>query len=150
MKYIAVLFMKFVLATGVLWLVLGGLEGVSFASILIISIVLTAISFIVGDLYLLPKMGNIGATMADAVLALAVVWSMGALLFTQPIGLDTVSLVSAVGIALGELLVHWYVKKQFISDESTIQGLYDHDLQTEYGEEIKPDTTSVENKRLKK
>ncbi|WP_404451774.1 YndM family protein [Virgibacillus necropolis] len=140
MKYITALLIKFVLITAVLWFILGVQFEVSFANILITSLVLTGASFIIGDLYVLPKIGNIGASMVDLVLALAGVWAIGSILYAEPIPLGTASLLSAVGIAIGELLVHWYMKKQFITGEATMPGYYDRELQTEFSDELEPDT----------
>ncbi|ASK64239.1 hypothetical protein CFK37_00335 [Virgibacillus phasianinus] len=126
--------------TIVLWAILGGLFDVSFTNIIITSVVLTGASFIIGDLYFLPKMGNVGAAMVDFVLALAGVWALGAFLFDNAVPLGTASLLSAFGIALGELLVHWYMKKQFVTDDTKMPGYYNRDLQTEFSSELEPDT----------
>lgn len=138
MNYITTLLIKFILMTGVLWVILGLMFEVPFADILITSIVLTGASFIIGDLYVLPKIGNVGAAMIDFVLALAGVWLLGSFLFDEPsVRLGTVSLVSAIGISLGELLVHWYIKKQ-LTGETTTPGYYETNLQTEFSDELEP------------
>lgn len=126
--------------TAVLWIILGGVFEVPFADILITSLVLTGASFIIGDLYVLPKIGNIGASMVDFVLALAGIWAIGSILYEGPIQLGSASLLSAIGIALGELLVHWYMKKQFITGQATMPGYYDRNLQTEFSDELEPET----------
>lgn len=140
MKYITALLIKFILTTGVLWVILGAVFEVSFADILITSLVLTGASFIIGDLYILPKIGNVGAAMVDFILALTGVWALGSFLFEGPIQLVPASLLSAIGIALGEILVHWYMKKQFMTGQATMPGYYDRNLQTEFGDELEPDT----------
>ncbi|ASN06454.1 YndM family protein [Virgibacillus necropolis] len=146
MKYITALVIKFILTTGVLLMILGAVFEVSFADILITSLVLTGASFIIGDLYVLPKIGNVGAAMVDFALALAGVWVLGSFLFEGPIPLGSASLLSAIGIAIGELLVHWYMKKQFMTGQATMPGYYDRNLQTEFSDELEPDT-SKKNKR---
>lgn len=147
MKYIKVLLLKFIIMTIVLWVVLGLVFGISFVDILITSIVLTAVSFLIGDLYFLPKIGNVGAAMVDFVVALAGVWALGAFLFEEPVGLGTAALVSAFGSSLGELLVHWYMKTVVTpADDREASGYYEKDLQTEFGSEIEPDTKQAGKK----
>lgn len=147
MKYIPTLLVKFIIITAVLWTILGFMFEVSFANVLITSIVLTGASFIIGDLYVLPKIGNVGAAMVDFVLALGGIWMLGLFLFDEPsIRLGTISLVSAVGISLGEILVHWFMAKQLTKGDMTISGYYDNELLTEYSDELEPDIKN-KNKR---
>lgn len=147
MKYITSLLIKFVIMTAVLWLILGGVFGVSFGDMLITSILLTGVSFIIGDLYVLPRIGNVGAAMVDFVLALAGVWVLGSFLFEEPISLGTASLVAAFGVSIGELLVHWYMKTKVTPARERVNpGFYERDLQTEFSSEIVPDTKQGERK----
>lgn len=147
MKYITSLLIKFIIMTAVLWVILGGAFGVSFADILITSVVLTGLSFVIGDLYFLPMIGNVGAAMVDFVLALAGVWALGSFLFEEPVNLGTASLTAAIGVAIGELLVHWYMKTKVTSATvSQGPGYYDRNLQTEFGSEIEPDIKQDEEK----
>lgn len=147
MKYITSLLIKFVIMTAILWVILGGVFGVSFADIIITSIVLTGLSFIIGDLYFLPMIGNVGAAMIDFILALAGVWALGSFLYEEPISLGTASLTAAVGVAVGELLVHWYMKTKVTpADVRGNPGYYERDLQTEFSSEIEPDSKQEEKK----
>lgn len=138
MNYFSTLLIKFIIMTGVLWVILGLMFEIPFVDILITSLVLTGVSFIVGDLYVLPKIGNVGAAMMDFILTLAGVWALGAFLFEEPSArLGTIALVSAFGIALGEILVHWYIKTQS-TGQATRPGYYETDLQTEFSDELEP------------
>lgn len=147
MKYTPSLLIKFIIITGTLWVFLGFMFQVSFVNVLITSITLTGASFIIGDLYLLPKIGNIGAAMVDFVLAFGGIWILGSLLFDEPpIRLETISLVSAVAISLGEILVHWYINKQVAPEHTIMSGYYDNKLLTEYSDELELDMKK-KNKR---
>ncbi|MFD2922985.1 YndM family protein [Halobacillus naozhouensis] len=141
MKHIKALLIKFVMVTAVLWIVLGGFYDVSFADILTTSVLLTATAYLIGDLFILPKMGNTAATIADFGLALAGTWILGAFLFEAPVPLGTASLISAILIAVGEMFFHRYMEKNILpnhpantNDERNFsqQG----NLQTEFGSDV--------------
>ncbi|CAM3181515.1 YndM family protein [Filibacter tadaridae] len=143
MKYITALIIKFIMLTAVLWIVLG-IFGVSFADILLTSIVLTGVSFI-GDVFILPRVGNMVATLADFGLAFVMIWLMGSVLFEQPVRLGIASLISAMVIAAGEFVFHMYLLKQVVGNEQAVpENRYSmhqqNIMQTEFGSEpdIKP------------
>ena len=58
---------KFIMITAVLWIVFG-LFGYSFGEVLVSSVLLTGVSYIVGDRIMLPRYGNVVATIADLAL----------------------------------------------------------------------------------
>jgi len=139
MKSLKGLLIKFVIITAALLLVLGA-YGVSMSKILLVSIVLTGISFIV-DLLALPKIKNIGVTAIDFGLAFIVIWGMGALLFQQSIPVVTVSAISAIIIAFVEFPFHLYMMEQVISikhakSHTTLDHQGRQDMLTEFGAEI--------------
>ena len=136
MKMIRPLILKFIMIMAVLWIVLG-LYGVSFINILLTSVVLTGVSFI-GDLFILPKIGNVAATIADFGLAFVMIWLLGSALFTPSIRIGMASLVSAAIITVGEYLFHKYLQKQIFTEEkiSTGENLNSYNqqnMQTEFG-----------------
>ncbi|MFD2925694.1 DUF2512 family protein [Halobacillus naozhouensis] len=128
MRYIKAFFIKLVMMTAILWFFLGVFFGISLADILITSIGLTIVSFIVGDLLILPKLGNMIATIADMGVASLGIWLLGSLLFEESVPLGTVSFFLAVAITIGEFLFHGYMKKMILkglsSREKTTTDLY--------------------------
>ncbi|WP_449341005.1 DUF2512 family protein [Streptomyces canarius] len=68
MQYTRAFLIKLAVTVGVLFIVLGLFFDVSFTDILIIGIVLTILAF-VGDLTVLPKVGNMIAATGDLILA---------------------------------------------------------------------------------
>lgn len=126
----------------VLWVVLGWFYGVSFIDILLTSVVLTVVAY-VGDIYILPKVGNVFAAIMDFILAMAVIWLMGSFLFEGPIALGTASFISAIIITIGELMFHRYMKNQVFdkkpervdTDDKPFYG-QPSNLQTEFGSEF--------------
>lgn len=109
--YLKPLLMKFVMITVVLWVVLSLLFGVSFADVLITSVVLTIVGY-VGDVFILPKIGNVWAAISDFVIAYAVIYFLGSFLYEQSVSLGTASFVSALVLMIGELWLHRYMDIQ--------------------------------------
>jgi len=139
MESIKGLMIKFVIIMASLLLVLGA-YGVSIGNILLISILITGVAF-VGDLLILPSIGNVRMAAIDFVLTFVVIWIMGALFFDQAIPLVTVSAISAIIIAFAEYPFHLYMLEQVIhvkhaKSHTTLDHLGRQDMLTEFGSEI--------------
>ncbi|WP_199860667.1 YndM family protein [Oceanobacillus damuensis] len=111
MKYAGPLFIKFLMTTAVLWIVLGLFFGVTFGNIVATSVIVTALGFF-GDLFIMPRVGNMLASIADFAFIWAAVWLIGINLFEGPIALGTAAFISAVLITIGEVIFHRYLKNQ--------------------------------------
>lgn len=138
MDHLKALIIKFVMCSAILLIVLSGFYGVSFANVLTISIILTGVSYIIGDLYLLPRFDNWVATIADFGLTFVGVWVLGAMLFARDVPLIASALLSALLIAAGEYFYHKYLESHVIShmDQRQDDGLGHRDLQTEFSSEL--------------
>lgn len=80
--------------------------------ILVTTLVLGAISYLAGDLGILPAAGNMVATISDLVVTFLVVWLLGLVLTDMSGGTIAVAaIISAVIIAVGEYLFHIYLLK---------------------------------------
>lgn len=127
----------------ILWVILGGFYGIGFGHILLLNIMITGVSFILGDLYVLPKFENWGATIADFLLVLAIVWVYGNYIIPQLFPALSVAALSALLIGVGEYFIHKYIDRLLFHQEiRTVDrraSLSDNsELQTEFGEEIDP------------
>ncbi|WP_050183454.1 YndM family protein [Domibacillus robiginosus] len=121
MEHVKAILIKFVMITAVLGIVLTGIYGGEFGDTLLISVVLTIVAYILGDLMLFRKTGdndgpsadyvkrNTIATVSDAVLAFLVVWLMGKSLFINDGDVLTAAFLSAFFIAAGEWFFHKYL-----------------------------------------
>lgn len=140
MEHIKALLIKFVLCTAMLFVVLGLFFGVDFGEVLTISVVLTGASYFIGDLWILPKYGNVSATIADFGLAFIVLMLLGGAIIDDAIPLFAASLISAAAIAIGEAFFHNYMANQVLTNANNNNnrqaGNYkDTDLRTEAAEE---------------
>ena len=139
MEHVKALLIKFVMITAVLWIVLGGFYDVGFADILMISVLLTGVSYLAGDLFLLPRLENWSATFADLGLAFAGVWFLGNFLFEQNIQLGNAAIISALIIAVGEYFFHKYMANEVLTEEvirSDEEKALIRQYQAEYSEEL--------------
>lgn len=109
MQYTKAFFIKLAMTIVMLWIVLGLFFGVSFGNILLIGAILTIVAFL-GDVFVLPKVGNITAAAGDFLLAFFSVWALGAILFGQSLAVFSAAFLSALFIGAGELFYHRYFK----------------------------------------
>ncbi|WP_144510790.1 YndM family protein [Bacillus sp. FJAT-22090] len=138
--HIKAFLMKLVITTAALWIVLGMFYHVNFTDVLITSIVVTVVGFL-GDLFVLPKIGNVLAAISDFVLVMVIVWILGASIFDETIALGTASFISALVLMIGELYLHRYMESHIfepqIKNPERKTGYYQRtDLQTEFAEEV--------------
>ncbi|MCG8397999.1 YndM family protein [Bacillus atrophaeus] len=111
MVHVKALAIKGIMTLIVLYLVLGLGFNFTFGDTLLMTIVLGVISYLLGDLYVLPKWNNMIATLADFGLAFLVVWLMGMPLSMglSPGMLALAALFAAIVMAIGEYFFHFYM-----------------------------------------
>lgn len=134
MKHAKALLIKFIMITVVLWLVLTLGFDVSFRNTLLVSVVLTAVAYLLGDLMVFRKSGephehkkrNMIATASDMVLAFAIIWLMGDALFSNDVNLLSASLISAIIIAGGEWVFHKYMDSQIFAIKESDDQVSNH------------------------
>ncbi len=149
MNTVRALIIKFIMITAVLWIVLG-LYGFTFGDILVSSVLITGVSYIIGDRIILPRFGNVVATIADFGLVFVMLWAFGSYLFEPQEGLGTASFIAALIIGIAEALFHRYLEKSSQDDELTMPEdftSYRHSMQAEFGteEDIKRDERNMRN-----
>ncbi|QQK77275.1 YndM family protein [Salicibibacter cibarius] len=149
MRYVGALIIKLLMITLMLWVFLGVFGGISLANILLVSVLLTGVSFLVGDLYVLKNFGNTLATVVDFVFIWVGLWALGAALFPFE-GLVLYCITSAFFIAAGEGFFHLYMEKIVLTEtESNLGRTSTRDLQTEFGSDvdIKSDVEKTNKKK---
>ena len=109
MTHVKALAIKGIMTIIVLYLVLGLGFGFTFGDTLLMTIVLGVISYLLGDLYVLPRWNNMIATLADFGLAFLVIWLMG-----MPLSLGIV-------MAIGEYCFHFYMMSKEIGKKHYLE-----------------------------
>lgn len=133
--YFKAFLIKFIMTTVVIWIVLG-YYGVELLNIFITSIALTVLGF-VGDIFLMPKIGNMLATFGDFILALAVVWLIGTYLFDPSVPAGRAAFIISLILIIGEMYLHQYIKLHIfeprVTNPSDKAGYYQRtDTQLEF------------------
>lgn len=150
MKHLKAIGIKFIAITIVMYSVLAGFYTATVGNIFLISILVTGLSYVLGDLFILPRFGNLTATIADFGLTFFSLWVLTSLFFQTDYGIVTASLFSAILVSSTEAIFHLYMQSKVLHNED--EALYIPDVnryQTEYGEE-NPEWDIIEIKKDKK
>jgi Protein of unknown function (DUF2512) len=150
MRHVRAFAIKFIVSLILLYIILGVGYDMAFRNVFWITLVLGVVSYLIGDLLILPRSNNSMATLSDFVLAFVIIWFMGRNL-TYGGNLFTPSLISAVGVALFEYFFHKYVSNRVINEtghENVQRGNLQY--QTEASEELAPEKTDFKNDKNNK
>ncbi|MBT2214946.1 YndM family protein [Virgibacillus dakarensis] len=109
-----------------------------------ISLFVTGISYLIGDLFMLRRFGNIAASIADFPLAFLSLWVLGTLLIESSIPIVMLSLMAAFFITFCEPFIHTYIIENQLSDDGRTDSPKMSQLQTEFAEET--DGQTITNK----
>ncbi|WP_082234900.1 DUF2512 family protein [Halobacillus massiliensis] len=105
-----------------LYLVLGIGYGVSFLGVLLLSIVQGALSYVAGDLFILPRFKNIMATFSDFCLTFLLVIASGSLFFSLEGSLWMAALIASVVIAAAEYGFHLYLATNVLPANNRVRA----------------------------
>src|SRR5699024_9326733 len=132
--------LKYVMITVILWLVLGAFYGAAIGQVLLLSAIITGVSFILGDLFILSKFENWGAVLADFFIVLLAVWLYSSTFIMGSIPSLNAAAFSAIFISIGEVFFHKYVDKHILNIDDRTGGRGPEDvgsqLQTEFSKEM--------------
>jgi hypothetical protein len=151
MKHLLALVLKYLLTTTVMFAILPLFLRVSSAEILWFSLWLTLVAYALGDLYVLPRLGNVSATIADFGLVFVATWiGIGAFYDTAGGAILSAAFFSALLVAFGELLFHAYVLRFVIGQhEKEDVPLIGSQWQTETAEEFDVRATRSDDRESK-
>lgn len=137
MNHIKALLIKFIMCLVVVWIVLGVYYNIGFGHVLTLSIILTVASYIIGDLYLLERIENWGATISDLLLTVGFVWLYSINFIDENFSVLSAAGLTALILAIGEWFYHQYVDKHILHYRrySDIE-LDDGSLMTEISDEF--------------
>lgn len=137
MKHIVALLIKYTAITAVLLIMLSIFQGISIPRVLLISLFLTGAAYLIGDLFILPKYGNMIATMADFGLSFFGTWLLTSLFTnldaTRNIGLS--SFIAALIIGGTEVFFHIYMKRLVLRNDDKLTN-HNHIQHNKYAMEM--------------
>lgn len=108
MKHVKALLVKFAIIALILELTLINLSKLSFSNILVVSLAVTILAYIIGDLLILPRTNNTIATLADIGLSLVTLILFDYIIYKAGISFMTALLASVI-IGFGEWFYHKYI-----------------------------------------
>lgn len=112
MKHVVALIIKTGMVAVVLEVVLGFLTALTFTQILMISIAVTILAYLLGDMMVLPSTNNTVATIADIGLAFATIYLFN---YVYSPGISWVdALIAATAVGVGEVLFHRYLSRMVL------------------------------------
>ena len=110
MEHVRALVIKFLMTLVVLGIVFAMLSDLTFAEMILLSLMVTALAYVLGDLLILPAWGNGWAVAADFALVLLSTWVVSRFLFGAGV-IPWAYVVSAIVVAAGEYLFHLYLER---------------------------------------
>ncbi len=127
MDHLKALLIKAGMTFVALWLVLNLGFNVSFMNIVWITLILGAVSYVMGDLYIYPKKGNMLATMSDLAMTFVVIWLLVMTFSGMSVGISALAaVIAAVVISLGEYAFHFYIKRKRLAANDKLRATYTH------------------------
>lgn len=102
------LIVKFLLTLASAYIAFQLFDNNSFGWVLGVSLVGTILNYLIGDLYILPKFGNIVASIADGGLAAMTAYLMGVMVRGNNIGISSLLIFSLL-VAVSEYFFHRYL-----------------------------------------
>lgn len=115
MKHLWALVIKAVLVFAVLLVIFSWIGTYPVGPTVALSLLVIGLSYLIGDLAILPMTNNMVATLADVGLNTLVIWVIGPFLFDQFIPFS-LALLASVIIGIGEWFFHQYMAKAVLSN----------------------------------
>ncbi|RSK27564.1 DUF2512 family protein [Bacillus sp. HMF5848] len=141
MKHIRLLLIKFVVGLVVFWISLDLFFDATFVDIASFALLLTIVSYFVGDQILLPRIGKTNTIVVDFFLTYLIVWVFGGILFESYLQVAWGSIISALLFAGSEVFVHSYIIKTIKPLVRERQLSFNQSFAYEFAEEKDPNPT---------
>ncbi|MDI3411882.1 YndM family protein [Bacillus sonorensis] len=117
MKHVRALCVKFIASLVLLYVILTLFFGVPFGDVFVLTLFVGVVSYLVGDLMLLPRTNNITATMGDFGLSLILIWAILAMQDNPPYAsLAWAAIISALGVTIFEYFFHRYMAANILDE----------------------------------
>lgn len=130
---------KFIIVSIVIFSLFGIFYNVSLAKLFMMSVIVTGVAYVLGDLFMYPRFGNFLATLSDFALAFGSVWVLSYALIGMSMPLTLASLAAAYFIATTEPLFHTYMKEKVLQIEEDPEyrpARVPSELQTEFAKDM--------------
>ncbi|MFD1037783.1 YndM family protein [Virgibacillus byunsanensis] len=144
MDHVKVLVLKFIVISFTVFAIFGIFHNANLYNLFWISLLTTGVAYLVGDMFILRKFGNVTATVSDFALSFVSLWVLGIVFIEGNIPIVTLSIISAFLITCSEPFIHGYIANRFKETPEDRHSI--NDLQTEFAEDN--DTQTLSKKKL--
>ena len=134
MERVKVLGIKYIVAAIVTFSLYGMFDQTSLGRLFLISMLVIVIPYL-GDLYLLPRIGNLYASISDFALYFLLYWILASSFIGVSSPVLLASLAAAFFTAISESLLHVYILERVFGMDQKSHN-YPQQLQTEFAEEF--------------
>ncbi|GAB3795658.1 DUF2512 family protein [Virgibacillus kimchii] len=107
-----------------------------FDNLILISIITTVVTYLLGDMLILKNLGNVTATLSDFALSFLLYWMLGSIFFGMSGAIALTALSAAFFTAIAEPFIHQYIQNQLFSDEPKAKPKTFRQAQTEFADEM--------------
>lgn len=143
MERIKVLGIKYIIAAIITFSIYGIFGQASLGRLFMISALVIVIPYL-GDLFLLPKIGNLFATVSDFGLYFLVYWGLASVFIGISSPIVLTSLAAAFFTAISESILHVYILEN-VFDRDQKSQIPIQQLQTEFAEETDAQSIQKDN-----
>lgn len=143
MNHLKAFLIKAAITFLLLMLILGLLFQYSIGDVFILTLIIGVVSYLLGDLMLLPRTSNITATISDFAIAMLITWFYLANITLSTTNVFVASFLTAIGVALFEIFFHRYMINQILTRKDDYGRLGTLRYNTEISDEIAPDRSKL-------
>lgn len=118
MKQLTVLLIKFVTCVIAFGIGLDLFFDATIVDILSFSLFITIVSYVVGELIILPQLGKRAAAVADFLLTYLSVWIFGSILLDNYVQIAWGSIISALIVTAAEVFIHLFLEDRVSADRT--------------------------------
>ncbi|WP_409254216.1 YndM family protein [Bacillus sp. SCS-153A] len=138
MKIFNIIVVKFVASLVVFWVSLDLFFEATTVDIVSFSLLLTIVSYLVGDRILLPRIGKMNTLVTDFFLTYLIVWIFGGILFDSYLQVAWGSIISALLITVSEVFVHSSILENIPFEVRETSPSFNRSFAYEFAEEQDP------------
>jgi len=129
---------KFIIVSVVLFSLSGIFHNVTLTKLLFMSVSVTGFTYVLGDVFMYRRFGNIIATLFDFALSFIAVWFLAYTMIEASMSMMLASLGATYLLTMTEPLFHTYMKERVFQVDDELE--YSGELQTEFAEEMEDET----------
>jgi len=136
MNHLKALGIKFIVISVIVLSLFSIFNFAVFDNLILISLITTIVTYLLGDMLILKHLGNITATLSDFALSFVLYWILGSIFFGMTGAIVVTALSAAFFTAISEPFIHGYIQNRIFSDDRNVKPKTFKEAQTEFADEM--------------